>query len=331
MSYGWIECVGHADRSCYDLEQHSKRTGVPMQASVRLAEPMSVTRTSAVPNKRLLGPKFKNDQKTVMTLLETLEGEKLESFRSNIETKGEGVVTTDDGANSFVISKDLVTFETEQKTIYETKYTPSVIEPSYGVGRILYAVLEHSFSQRYGDEQRCVMAFRPIVAPIKVGIYPLTNFVGFSPIVSKIRDIFQKAGIANKIDASTGTVGRRYSRSDEVGIPFGITIDFQTLIDDTVTVRERDTMAQVRVAGSRLLSLIQELVSETITWSYVMDRFLVVNTGGDDEDNDDKGNGDKINDATPAVANATGLMAKTIVENTPRARFSRPAAVTLAK
>ena len=329
MSYGWIECVGHADRACYDLEQHSKRTGVPMQASVRLAEPMSVTRTSAIPNKRLLGPKFKNDQKIVMALLEALDGEKLESFRSGVETKGEGVITTDDGANNFVITKDLVTFETEQKTIYETKYTPSVIEPSYGVGRILYAILEHSFSQRYGDEQRCVMAFRPIVAPIKVGIYPLTNFVGFTPIVSKFRDIFQKAGIANKIDASTGTVGRRYSRSDEVGIPFGITIDFQTLIDDTVTVRERDSMAQVRVAGSRLLSLIQGLVNETMTWSYVMDRFLVVNTGGDDsiDEDDDKGNGAK-NDTAAAVTTAAGLGAKTVVENTPRARFSRPAILT---
>ena len=88
MSYGWIECVGHADRACYDLEQHSKRTNVPMQASVRLAEPMSVTRTAVVPNKRLLGPKFKNDQKTVMAILETMEGDALNTFRSSIETKG---------------------------------------------------------------------------------------------------------------------------------------------------------------------------------------------------------------------------------------------------
>lgn len=322
MSYGWIECVGHADRACYDLEQHSQRTGVPMQASVRLPEPVTVTRTSAIPNKRLLGPKFKNDQKVVMAALEALEGDKLDKFRSAVESAaGEGTITADSGAE-FVISKDLVTFETEQKTIHETKYTPSVIEPSYGIGRILYAILEHSFSQRFGDEQRCVMAFRPIVAPIKVGIFPLTNHASFAPIVNRFKDMFQRAGLANRIDASTGTVGRRYSRADELGIPFGVTIDFQTLIDDTVTVRDRDSMAQVRVAGSRLLSLILELVAETVSWGRVMERFLVVNPGGEAADDEDEGVADKKAQSAVTVA---GSVSSTVVEHTPRARFSRPA------
>ena len=112
-----------------------------------------------------------------------------------------------------------------------------MIEPSYGIGRILYAVLEHAFSQRDGSEQRCVMAFKPSVAPVKVGIYRLINHPPFESVVSKIKDLLHMQDITCKVDSSSGTVGRRYSRADELGIPFGITVDFRTLLDDTVTVR----------------------------------------------------------------------------------------------
>ena len=131
-----------------------------------------------------------------------------------------------------------------------------------------------------------------------------------------------------------GTVGRRYSRADEIGIPFGITIDFQTLIDDTVTVRERDSMAQVRVAGSRLLSLIQELISETTDWSHVMNRFLVVNAGGEDAllDEEEENTNKKKASETATVAPVTvGSKTATVIQHTPRARFSRPATAILTK
>ena len=176
MSYGWIECVGHADRACYDLDQHSKRTNTPMVASARLPEPILVDKIIAEPNKKLIGPKFKGDQKTVITILEELEGNELNTFKDTIEANGIATI------RGYEITTDLVSFKSEKKTIVEIKYTPSVIEPSYGIGRILYAILEHSFSQRDGDEQRCVMAFKPCVAPIKVGIFRLINNPSFDPI-----------------------------------------------------------------------------------------------------------------------------------------------------
>lgn len=100
------------------------------------------------------------------------DGEELDAFKASIESTGTATVA------NFNVTSDLVTFKSEKKTIVETKYTPSVIEPSYGVGRILYSVLEHSFSQRNGDEQRCVMAFRPCVAPIKVYFMCVVVVVG---------------------------------------------------------------------------------------------------------------------------------------------------------
>ena len=121
-----------------------------------------------------------------------------------------------------------------------------------------------------------------------------------------------RANIPNRVDSTSGTVGRRYARSDELGIPFGITIDFQTLLDDAVTVRDRDSMSQVRVPLSRLLGLIQSLVQETTTWEEVLTKFVVVNVGGGEEEED----GDK-KDSKPASTITT-------VETTFRGSFSRP-------
>lgn len=73
----------------------------------------------------------------------------------------------------------------------------------------------------------------------------LSNNTAFDPIVCEISETLMRANISTRVDSSSGTVGRRYARSDELGIPFGVTVDFQSLLDHTVTLRDRDSMAQV--------------------------------------------------------------------------------------
>jgi glycyl-tRNA synthetase len=213
-----------------------------MVAAERLSEPLIVDKVIAEPNKRLLGPRFKLDQKAVITKLEALDGEELDTFKATLESSGKATLP----GTTFEITSELVTFKSEKRTIFEQKYTPGVIEPSFGIGRILYAVLEHSFSQRTGSEQRCVMSFKPAVAPVKVGVYKLmSNNTAFDPIVQQLNEGLLSANISTRVDSSSGSVGRRYARSDELGIPFGVTVDFQSLLDNTVTLRDRDSMAQV--------------------------------------------------------------------------------------
>ena len=315
MSYGWIECVGHADRAAYDLCQHSQRTGVPLVAPRRLATPYTIDRSTIEPNKKLIGPIFKGNQKKVLDLLESLDEGAIGQLQSDLSAAGSAGVNV----GGYLITPDLVSFKSEKKIISEEKYTPSVVEPAFGIGRIIYAVLEHSFSQRDGDEQRCVMSFHPCVAPIKVGIYRLLNNPQFEPFIYKIRSALQSANITNKVDSSAGTIGRRYARSDELGIAFGVTIDFQTLIDDTVTVRERDSMSQIRVPFSSLVGLIQSLVSESIKWDTAMRRFTVINAGGDAEQ-EEEGKSSAESKSSASVAPA----APVIVERFTRGSFSRP-------
>eukprot|EP01030_Chromulinospumella_sphaerica_P027053 gene27053-biopygen24359 len=168
-----------------------------MVASTLLPEPVLVDRIIAEANKKLIGPRFKLDQKKVVQAIETLDGEALEQFKAQIQAEGQATV------DGFLITADLVTFKSEKKTVLERKFTPSVIEPSYGVGRIIYSVLEHAFSQRDGDEQRCVMSFRPCVSPIKLGLFRLLNNPAFDPIISSIKESMQRANLSSRVDSSS--------------------------------------------------------------------------------------------------------------------------------
>ena len=141
-------------------------------------------------------------------------------------------------------NKDLSYFDEATKT----KFLPSVIESSAGVDRTVLAVLCDAYEE---EEERVVLRLAPSMAPVKVGVYPLVNKEGLPEIARKINDKLRRR-ITTMYD-SGGSIGRRYRRQDEIGTPFGITVDFQTLEDETVTLRERDSMEQVRVKIDELI------------------------------------------------------------------------------
>lgn len=151
-----------------------------------------------------------------------------------------------------------------------------------------------------------------------MGIFRLISHAPFDPVVEALRASLQGAGLAVRVDSSSGSVGRRYARADELGIPFGITVDFQTLIDRTVTLRDRDTMAQVRIPIAGLLDLVSLLVAEKITWAKVMERYIVVNQGGEEEDEEEE-DGQAKEVKEKVVTNRP-----VIVEASTRGAFSRP-------
>jgi len=126
------------------------------------------------------------------------------------------------------------------------EYVPNVVEPSFGIGRILYSLIEHSWYRRDGDEARNVFGFPICVAPFKALVAPLSNNASFVPVTKQIGDILRKSGVGSKLDDSSASIGRRYARADELGIPLAITVDFQTVKDQTVTLRDRDSLKQIR-------------------------------------------------------------------------------------
>jgi glycyl-tRNA synthetase len=172
------------------------------------------------------------------------------------------------------------------------EYTPNVIEPSFGIGRILYSLLEHSYYCRPGDEQRAVFSFPVSVAPTKVLVLPISNQPEFNPIVNEVGKFFlgyscqlvnelRKMGIANKVDISAGSIGRRYARNDELGTPFAITIDFQSVKDQTITLRERDSTQQIRSNLRNLLDVLRDLITEQKSWKQIQQEYPPFTTQSD--------------------------------------------------
>lgn len=150
----------------------------------------------------------------------------------------------------FKISRNMITkIEIIEKDIHHKEFYPHVVEPSFGIGRILYSLLCHRCMYRTQDEQRIWFDFPITVAPYKFVILPLSHKSELQPLVQQISDILSNIEVSYRVDDLNTTIGKRYSRSDELGIPYAITIDFDTLNNNpqTVTLRERNSSEQIRI------------------------------------------------------------------------------------
>src|SRR5207244_10919070 len=144
--------------------------------------------------------------------------------------------------------KDLSYFNEETRE----RYLPYVIEPSAGVGRPLLAFLVDAYDEDVVEgEERIVLRLDRRLAPVKAAVFPLLRKAGPPEKAQQIRDVL-KQHFAVAYDQA-GSIGRRYRRQDEIGTPFGLTVDHETMQNDTVTVRERDSMQQVRMPIDRLV------------------------------------------------------------------------------
>ncbi|KJK77634.1 hypothetical protein H634G_07373 [Metarhizium anisopliae BRIP 53293] len=272
-SSGWVECVGCADRSAYDLSVHAKKTGAPLVVRERLEEPLVIEEWQVDIEKKKFGPLFKKDAKTVETALLATSQEEREKLAKQLKDSGKiSLDVAGVGDGKVEVGSDTLKIEFRKRIENTREFTPNVIEPSFGIGRILYSLIEHNFWTRGsdgGDEARGVLSFPPTVAPTKVLIVPLSNNVQFRPIIKKLSQQLRLAGISSRIDDSSASIGKRYSRNDELGTPLGITVDFQTLQDDTITLRDRDSTAQVRAEESKILDAIKALVDGSKNWEKV--------------------------------------------------------------
>ncbi len=147
-------------------------------------------------------------------------------------------------------NKDLSVYDENIKS----KIVPYVIEPSFGIDRIFMAVIDSAYTK---DSKRTFLKLNPKLAPIKVAVFPLVNKDG---LYEKAYEVYKylKGEIDSVFFDHSGSIGKRYARMDEIGTPFCITIDYQTLEDNTVTIRDRDTTTQERVSIKDLVEVLQK-------------------------------------------------------------------------
>jgi glycyl-tRNA synthetase len=144
-----------------------------------------------------------------------------------------------------------------------TRFTPHVVEPSFGLDRLVYAALEASLRIREG---RNILALPPSIAPIKVSVFPLVAKDGLPEVAREVQRRLLDSQLASEYD-ERGSIGRRYARSDEAGTPLAVTVDYQTLKDGTVTIRDRDSWRQVRQRIEDLPTLIKRYLRGEIAFS----------------------------------------------------------------
>lgn len=250
---GWIEIVGVADRTDYDLKAHTAQSKVNLTVFVNYDKPVKSQKMVVKPDMKALGPRFKGRAKAVADALKAL-GPK--------ELKGDGdMIKVQVGGETVEIEPSLVSYETVEEEVRGEEIVPHVIEPSFGIDRIIYTVLEHSYYEDAVDgEARSVLRFKPSVAPVEVAVLPLMDRDELTSLARKILDELRCLGLRVDYDTS-GSIGRRYRRNDEIGTPYEVTVDYETLEEGTVTIRDRDTMRQIRVPVDCLADKVQSLLS----------------------------------------------------------------------
>jgi glycyl-tRNA synthetase len=252
--FGWVETVGIADRTDYDLKAHGGQSGTPMSVFIQYEEPKKTERRRIIPNMSVLGKQYRMKAKAVFAALEhatpTPDG-------ADVEVDGEKIH----------IPADLFEVRDEVIEVRGEEIVPHVIEPSYGIDRMCYAVLEQAYDEDIADgESRTVMRLSPNIAPVQVAVFPLMNRDGLDTLAKDIITSFHARGILAEYDDS-GAIGRRYRRQDEIGTPFAITVDYESKENNTVTIRSRDTMRQVRIAITDLPATVDALVKGNIPFA----------------------------------------------------------------
>jgi glycyl-tRNA synthetase len=326
--FGWVEVVGIADRTNYDLTAHAKQSKVELSVYVEYPEPIFETKFVIKPDMGKLGPLFKGKAKAVGDALKELGAEEIQSAGEEISVTVDGEILS--------VPKNLIAFGEEKVKISGKTVVPHVIEPSYGIDRITYCVMEHAFVEedltvaaaaddsendgnggndgnrgrdgsdgnnesdgrdgnsgsdgrdgsdgnsgsdgrdgsngnsgsdgRDGNDEkedsRVIMKFKNAVAPYQVAVHPLMGKAELSNAAKKLFNEIVSAGIMVDYDES-GTIGKRYRRNDEIGIPYSVTIDYDPIEKETnpITIRDRDTMKQILVPAANLVFVLENLIS----------------------------------------------------------------------
>ncbi|MFT4885517.1 MAG: glycyl-tRNA synthetase [Natronomonas sp.] len=250
----WIEVTGFAYRSDYDLKKHGEYSEEDFTLFRQYDEKKTVERATVDPDMSYLGPEFGGKAGDIADALDALAGRDRSAF------EGDEVTVEVDG-EEVTVPVEKTGFTVEEQTESGEHITPHVVEPSFGVGRLVYSVLIHSHgSDIVDDEERSFLELPADMAPTAVAVFPLMTKDGLDDRAQEVAQQLRAAGFEVAYD-DTGNIGRRYRRQDEVGTPYCVTVDYETQEDDTVTVRERDSTDQERVALDDLPSALRRLVA----------------------------------------------------------------------
>ncbi|MEM3622644.1 MAG: glycine--tRNA ligase [Candidatus Bathyarchaeia archaeon] len=231
--WGWIEVTATAHRTDYDLKRHTEFSNQDMYIFKEYDKPLKKEQVTIKPIMEKLGPTFKKEAAKVAEMLSKANPKEVES-----SIKKHGYIML----GKYKVLPEHLEIKHEKVVERGRRFIPHVIEPTFGSDRLLYVTFEYAYRVK---DDRTVMSFPRDIAPIQVGVYPLVSKDGLPEKAMELyKNLVDESFIAEYDEA--GSIGRRYARADEIGIPLGITVDYETLKDNTVTIRDRDSWKQVR-------------------------------------------------------------------------------------
>lgn len=252
--FGWIEVVGIADRTDYDLKSHSELSGADLTAFIQYDKPKQKVEPKFDLDMGVVGPKYRGKANDILKATAAFGSEERDFFIDH------GYVEFEVAGEKIRLDENELTLREEKRTVTGEKIIPHVIEPSYGIDRIIYCVLESAYRE---EGERRYLRLENCLAPIQVGVFPLVSKDGLPRVASELFMGLKKAGITTTYDED-GSIGRRYARVDEIGVPYAVTVDFDGLKDKTVTIRDRDSTEQVRVKISELEKTLKDLLEGSL-------------------------------------------------------------------
>ncbi len=266
--YGWVEVAGYSYRTTYDLSRHMKYSGSDLTVFRKYKEPKIVEKIRVYPNPSKIREIAGEDLSIIMKKLSRIPSEELVG-----KLEKQGYIEVE----GYRLGKDAFYIKKVKEKIHGERFIPHVVEPSFGLERIFYAVLENSL---VFEEDRTYLRLDKKIAPYHVAVYPLvTGSSGKQALIAeKARRLvlaLKNTGLRVFYDEE-GSIGRRYMRGDEIGIPYAVTIDYQTLEDNTVTIRDRDTREQERVKIEQLYDKLLELLGLTPDWKHIIQRYSLI-------------------------------------------------------
>ncbi|MBM5805986.1 MAG: glycine--tRNA ligase [Candidatus Verstraetearchaeota archaeon] len=242
--WGWVEVSGHAYRTAYDVSRHQQFSAQDLSVFKKFEKPQKEKALVARPKVSVISAECKSDTGRVLAAIKGSGAKGLmELLRS-----GSTVI------NGVTVRPGYVEFIEEEQTIAGRRFVPHVAEPSFGADRLTYLAMECAYTEK---EKRIVLRLPRSVAPVQVSVFPLVNKDGIRENALEIQNLIRADGFLSDFD-DAGSIGRRYARSDEIGAPLAITVDYQTLQDGTVTVRDRDTWEQSRISVKDLTGYLRE-------------------------------------------------------------------------
>jgi glycyl-tRNA synthetase len=251
--WGWTEVTATAYRTDYDLKRHMKFSGQDMYVFKEYEKPVEKEQIAMKPIMDKIGPIFKKDAAKVIEMLSKADHEEVEA---SMNKSGYFML------GKYKILPEYVDVKHEKTLERGRRFLPYVVEPTFGFDRLFYVAFEYAYRMK---DDRTIMAFPRDIGPLQLGVYPLVSKDGLPERALDLHKRLLGEGFVAEYDEA-GSIGRRYARADEAGIPLGITVDYETLSDGTVTIRDRDSWKQVRASIQHLPELLRNYFSWRINF-----------------------------------------------------------------